>query len=107
MEKTLVLRHSVTTAPFGALFGDIMNSDAEYAARYRWLKSRKGLSLLSEPPQARWFRYDGTEFRASHYLAEGGTQHAPYPTLDETIDAAMLVSKERELRQCPAPAIPT
>lgn len=57
------------------------------AIRYRWLKSRKWLELRSD--SGIWARPDGTRFAASHYLSEGDTQHAPAPTLDEAIDAAM------------------
>lgn len=62
------------------------------AKRYRWLKSRQGLTLRSEKQPNVWKRIDGTEFSATHYLAEGGTQHAPAESLDELIDAAMLLS---------------
>lgn len=66
------------------------------AARYRWLKSRKGLTLRTEPQPNVWKRIDGTEFSATHYLAEGGTQHAPAESLDATIDAAMVVARVRD-----------
>lgn len=66
------------------------------AARYRWLKSRTGLELRSEPQPNVWTRMDGTKFSATHYLAEGGTQHAPADSLDATIDAAMLVARVRD-----------
>lgn len=64
------------------------------AARYRWLKSRTSLRL--ESSGSKWIREDGSVFFASHHLAEGGTGHAHYPTLDETIDQAMEVAKERD-----------
>ena len=63
-----------------------LRKDAE---RYRWLKSRQGLTLRSEKQPNLWRRIDGTEFSATHSLAEGGTQHAPADSLDATIDAAM------------------
>ena len=63
------------------------------AARYRWLKIRRGLELRSEPQPNTWTRKDGTKFSATHYLAEGGIQHAPADSLDATIDAAMLVAR--------------
>ena len=59
------------------------------AARYRWLKSRKGLELRTENDHCVWTRTDGTKFNASHCLAEGGTLHAPTDSLDATIDAAL------------------
>lgn len=71
-----------------------MNDDdiRKDAQRYNWLKSRKGLVLESDGNSV-WERPDGTRFVASHYLAEGDRQHAPAETLDETIDAAMKVSR--------------
>jgi len=68
----------------------------EDAARYRWIKSRNGLTLTSIPQPNLWKRQDGTAFYASHSLAEGGTQHAPKETLDETIDEAMVVTLIRD-----------
>ena len=59
------------------------------ALRYRWLKSRKGLDLQTSGEI--WTRPDGSKFTASHYLAEGDTQHAAHEGLDETIDAAMKI----------------
>ena len=67
------------------------------AARYRWLKGCKALELHSS--NTRWTREDGTTFFQLHQLAEGGTGHAAYETLDETIDAAMLVARERDGEQ--------
>jgi hypothetical protein len=67
------------------------------AERYRWLKTRKGLCLRSEHDHCVWTRIDGTKFKATHYLAEGGTQHAPADSLDATIDAAMIVSSIRRV----------
>ena len=66
------------------------------AARYRWLKSRQGLTLRSEKQPNVWKRMDGTEFNATHSLAEGGTQHAPADSLDALIDAAMLAARVRD-----------
>lgn len=60
---------------------------ARDAARYQWLKTRKGLSLSSDGGQ--WKRADGTMFVSTHYLAEGNTAHAPVASLDEIIDVAM------------------
>jgi hypothetical protein len=57
------------------------------AERYRWLRNRVGLDLRST--NGKWTRPDGTVFEASHYLAEGGTQHSAAESLDATIDAAM------------------
>ncbi len=59
------------------------------AARYRWLKSRNGLTLRSEPENSVWKRSDGTLFEATHQLVEGGMQHAPADSLDAMIDKAM------------------
>lgn len=67
---------------------DALRKDAE---RYRWLKSRHGLTLRSERQPNVWKRPDGTEFNATHSLAEGGTMHAPAEGLDAVIDAAMLL----------------
>ena len=69
---------------------EALQKDAE---RYRWLKSRKGLDLRTEPQPNVWRRLDGTEFCATHSLAEGGTQHAPADSLDATIDAAMQATR--------------
>lgn len=70
-----------------------LEKDAE---RYLWLKSRKGLTLRSEKQPSVWKRIDGTEFSATHSLAEGGTQHAPADSLDALIDAAMLAARIRD-----------
>lgn len=69
-----------------------MNTDKADAARYRWLKSRNGLTLRSERQPNMWRRADGSEFSATHFLAEGGTQHAAADSLDALIDAAMLLA---------------
>ena len=69
---------------------DALRADAE---RYRWLESRQGLTLRSEKQPNVWRRIDGTEFSATHSLAEGGTQHAPADSLDALIDAAMKGTK--------------
>jgi len=65
------------------------------AERYRWIKSRKGLDLRTEHDHCVWTRIDGSKFCATHYLAEGGTQHAPAESLDATVDAAMLAAAIR------------
>ena len=65
------------------------------ANRYRWLKSRKNLTLRTEEPTT-WKRMDGTEFNASYSLAEGGTQHALAESLDLMIDLAMLTASVRD-----------
>lgn len=65
------------------------------ANRYRWLKSRKNLTLRTEKPTT-WIREDGTEFNASYSLAESGTQHAPTESLDLMIDLAMLTASVRD-----------
>ena len=70
-----------------------LRADAE---RYRWLKSRQGLTLRTEKQPNVWKRIDGTEFNATHSLAEGGTQHAPADSLDALIDAAMLAARIRD-----------
>lgn len=70
---------------------------AKDAERYRWLRSRVGLELREG--RGTWRDRYGTWFVATHYLSEGGTQHAPAPSLDETIDAAMAVAAEREGRK--------
>ena len=57
------------------------------AARYRWIKSRRGLTLKTDG--SKWTRPDGSRFVATHFLAEGGKQHAPADSLDAVIDAAM------------------
>ena len=69
------------------------------AARYRWLRSRKGLELRSCLGHNKWTREDGTTYYQSHQLSEGGTGHASCQTLDETIDAAILVAQERDGEQ--------
>ena len=69
---------------------EALRKDAE---RYRWLANRTGLDLRSEPRPNKWKRMDGTTFSATHYLAEGGMQHAPADSLDATIDAAMFARR--------------
>ena len=73
---------------------ELLEANRRDAARYRWLKSRKALELRS--CHVKWTRPDGTTFYQSHQLAEGGTGHAAHETLDETIDAAMIVAQERD-----------
>lgn len=70
-----------------------LRKDAE---RYRWLQSRNGLTLRTEKQPNVWKRMDGTEFSATHSLAEGGTQHAPAESLDALIDEAILVACIRD-----------
>lgn len=57
------------------------------AARYRWIKSRTGLTLRTDG--SIWQRPDGSTFIATHYIAADGTQHAPADSLNATIDEAM------------------
>lgn len=66
---------------------ETLRKDAE---RYRWLKSVKHLELNST--NGEWIREDDSRFISSHRLCAFGTAFAPYPTLDETIDAAMGVT---------------
>jgi hypothetical protein len=63
---------------------DALREDAE---RYRWLRSRRSLDLRTDGTH--WTASDGTRFVSTHYLAADGTQHAPAPSLDASIDAAM------------------
>lgn len=63
---------------------EALRKDAE---RYRWLKSVKHLELNTT--NGEWIREDDSRFISSHRLCAFGTAFAPYPTLDETIDAAM------------------
>lgn len=85
----------VRAADFNALYSEAekLRKDAE---RYRWLKSRQGLTLRSEKQPNVWKRMDGTEFSATHSLAEGGTQHAPADSMDALIDAAMPAARIRD-----------
>ena len=66
------------------------------AKRYRWLKSRNGLTLRSEKQPNTWTRMDGTQFNASHSLAADGTQYAPAATLDALIDAAIAAERTQK-----------
>jgi hypothetical protein len=66
------------------------------AARYRWLKSRKNLTLRSEPQPCSWTRPGGSVFSATHYLAADGTQHEPAESLDATIDAAIAATQDSQ-----------
>jgi hypothetical protein len=69
----------------------------EDAKRYQWLKSRCGLSLTStKTAYGMWTRENGEKFFAPYTLCEGGTQHGAYPSLDELIDAAMVIAEERD-----------
>lgn len=74
-----------------------MNSDAEDAKRYRWLKAQRGLELQSLGQSSQWIRPDGTKFYSSHMLLAGNTAYGAYETLDETIDAAIY---DQESRGC-------
>lgn len=69
----------------------LLQKDAE---RYRWLKSRNNLTLREE--SSTWIREDGSKFNSTHYLAEGGTQHAVAESLDLMIDLAMLTASVRD-----------
>lgn len=73
--------------------------DSQDAARYRWLRQQPALELVSDG--SRWTRPDGTPFFASHRLAAGDTQFSAQPTLDETIDAAMITQQSRALQTPP------
>lgn len=64
------------------------------AARYRRLKSRKGLMLQSKKQPNIWKRTDGTGFSATHFLAEDGIQYGPVGSLDELIDNAILTLRK-------------
>lgn len=66
------------------------------AKRYRWLKSRNGLTLRSEKQPNTWTRMDGTKFSASRSLSADGTQYAPAATLDELIDAAAIAAERQK-----------
>jgi len=75
-------------------YEDARKDAGKDAERYRWLRSRNSLELRSDC--GKWTRFDGSTFIASHYLAEGGTQHGAAPSLDETIDSAMLTASQKE-----------
>lgn len=65
-------------------------SDTERnAKRYLWLKSQEGLVLRHET--AEWIREDGSKYVTTHSLSANSTQHVPHESLDDTIDAAMLL----------------
>ncbi len=65
---------------------EALSKDAE---RYRWIRSRKGLTLRCEPQPNLWSRIDGTQFSVTHIICADGKQFAPAEGLDATIDAAM------------------
>lgn len=67
---------------------EALRADAE---RYRWLRDQTALDLRTDG--MRWTRQDGSVFISSHILSSGDTRHAPYPSLDATIDAAMARAK--------------
>lgn len=52
-----------------------------------WLDTAKGLELVSDGME--WTRPDGSKFVSRFLLSANGTRFAPYPTLRETIRAAM------------------
>ncbi len=60
--------------------------------RYEFLQSAVKLSLTSGGGV--WFREDGSRFEATHHLCGNYTSYAAYPTLDETIDAAIQLEKD-------------
>lgn len=76
----------------------MLSETGKDAQRYAWLKSRKNLTLQSARNSV-WFKPNGESFVAPYYLAEGGAQHAPMPSLDEAIDAAMRVDTGKEKRR--------
>lgn len=63
------------------------------AARYRWLRSRKSLTLETLPQT--WIREDGSRYQSTHYLASGGSLYPSMETLDLTIDTAMEASNAK------------
>lgn len=68
-------------------------SDKQDAERYRWLRSQYGLTLESSGMQ--WTRIkDGSKFIASHRLCANDRIFSAFETLDETIDEAILLTKE-------------
>lgn len=77
------------------LFAEHILKIANYkdAERYRWLKTRKKLSITADTPATKWTREDGSTFLSAYTLCEGETQHAPAESLDEMIDEAMRISK--------------
>jgi hypothetical protein len=72
------------------------------AARYRWLKMQKNLSLRSEGSQ--WTRQDGTKFISTHLLCAGDTQFSPAESLDENIDVARFLDGIRAGKHLETPA---
>lgn len=85
----LDLRHPLYAFPQPAVEQD----DRRDAERYRWLKSRKG--LLLETAYAKWTKPSGEVFTASHRLCADDTAHAPFETLDSTVDAAMAQGEKK------------
>ena len=57
------------------------------AARYQWIKARKGLDLRTSVSW--WQRQDGSTFWSTHSLAADGTAYAAAESLDAMIDSAM------------------
>ncbi len=52
-----------------------------------WLEKANGLELFQDGTE--WTRPDGSKFVSRFLLSANGTRFAPYPTLRETIRAAM------------------
>jgi hypothetical protein len=63
----------------------------EHALMYRWIKDAKGLELRTE--SMRWTRPDGSVYTSTHYLSANDMQFSAAPTLDETIRAAMSMTR--------------
>ena len=57
------------------------------AARYRWIKSKKVLTLQADG--CPWFREDGTKYYPSHFINVNGTGFNGIEHLDDLIDQAM------------------
>jgi hypothetical protein len=57
------------------------------AARYRWIKSKKVLTLQTD--RCTWFREDGTKYYPSHFLSVNHTGFNGVEHLDGLIDQAM------------------
>jgi len=70
--------------------GDEWYLGHQVQAAYRWLRKQPALELRSDGSQ--WMK-DGKPFVASHRLCSGYMAHGHYPTLDETIDAAVAAQK--------------
>ena len=57
------------------------------AVRYRWIKSKKALTLQADG--CPWFHEDGTKYWPSHFLNVNGTGFNGIEHLDDLIDQAM------------------